>query len=112
MSEYLFVYGSLAPGQANAHLLAQLPGSWHPANVNGRLQRLLRGYAKGYSAIVLNDGPDEVPGQVFHSKALAAFWPRLDAFEGEAYRRVLTCARLKDGRRVSAYVYESNPHDC
>ncbi|RDE19967.1 gamma-glutamylcyclotransferase [Motiliproteus coralliicola] len=104
----LFVYGSLAPGQSNQHLLAELPGSWQPAHVQGRLEQLSRGAAKGYLAIELDDKADEVPGLLFCSKALAGFWPRLDAFEGVAYRRVLTSARLENGSQVEAYVYEIN----
>ena len=36
--ERLFVYGSLAPGRPNAHVLAEVPGSWEPASVKGRLR--------------------------------------------------------------------------
>ena len=31
MINRLFVYGTLAPGRANAHVLADIPGTWEPA---------------------------------------------------------------------------------
>lgn len=37
MTHRLFVYGTLAPGRPNEHVLANLPGEWEPATVNGRL---------------------------------------------------------------------------
>lgn len=38
MIERLFVYGSLAPGRPNEHILAAIPGTWEPASVSGRLR--------------------------------------------------------------------------
>ena len=37
--------------------------------------------------------------------ALADHWPRLDAFEGDGYERVLTTVTRTDGTTVQAYVY-------
>lgn len=33
MIEYLFVYGTLAPGRPNAHVSGNVPGAWEPATV-------------------------------------------------------------------------------
>lgn len=104
MTDRLFVYGSLAPGRANAHVLADLHGTWQPASVKGTLRQEGWGAALGFPGIVLGDG-GEVSGQVFTSKELQGHWARLDAFEGEGYARVLANVRLQDGREVEACIY-------
>ena len=104
-TERLFVYGTLAPGRPNAHVLATVPGTWEPATVRGTLHPEGWGAAAGYPGIVLDEHGDEVHGLVFSSDALAAHWQRLDAFEGEGYERVLTSATLADGTRIQAYIY-------
>lgn len=101
----LFVYGSLAPGRANAHVLGDVPGSWQPAIVNGTLRQEGWGAAMGFPGIVLDPQAGEVRGQVFSSTELARHWARLDAFEGEGYERVLAQVRLEDGTTVAAWVY-------
>ena len=35
MTQRLFVYGTLAPGRANGHVLADVPGTWELATVRG-----------------------------------------------------------------------------
>jgi len=105
MIERLFVYGTLAPGKPNAHVLADVRGTWQPASVTGRLLAEGWGAALGYPGIVLADDGDVVRGLVFSSDELAAHWARLDAFEGEGYERVLTLARLDDGATVDACIY-------
>ena len=105
MTHRLFVYGTLAPGRPNEHVLADIPGEWEPATVTGRLRQAGWGAAIGYPGIVLDEHGEEVQGFLFSSESLAGHWARLDEFEGEGYERVLTSARLKDGRTVGAYVY-------
>jgi gamma-glutamylcyclotransferase (GGCT)/AIG2-like uncharacterized protein YtfP len=101
----LFVYGTLAPGRPNAHILADVPGTWQPATVTGTLVPEGWGAAAGYPGIVLGDGAGIVPGLVFTSPALATHWARLDEFEGDGYERVMTTATLADGTPVEAWVY-------
>ncbi|MDX1569063.1 MAG: gamma-glutamylcyclotransferase family protein [Xanthomonadales bacterium] len=102
----LFVYGTLAPGRSNHHVLAGLEGSWQPAAIRGILHPEGWGAALGYPAVVLDPQAGWVEGQVFSSRELERAWRRLDAFEGSAYRRVKTTARLSDGRQVECFVYE------
>ena len=104
MTHRLFVYGTLAPGRPNEHLLASVPGIWEPASVRGILIAEGWGAAVGYPGIVLDKRGDEVDGFVFTSDALAEHWKRLDDFEGDGYRRVPTTAQLADGRSVEAFV--------
>ena len=105
VSAGLFVYGTLAPGRPNAHLLADIEGQWAPARVNGRLLPQGWGAAIGHPAIVLDDEGPEVDGFLLTAESLPTHWDRLDEFEGEGYERVLTMVRLVDGGSVAAYVY-------
>jgi len=52
MCERLFVYGKLAPGRANAHVQADVPGTWEPATVPGTLLAEGWGAAAGYPGII------------------------------------------------------------
>jgi gamma-glutamylcyclotransferase (GGCT)/AIG2-like uncharacterized protein YtfP len=101
----LFVYGTLAPGRANAQVLAPIPGEWEPATVTGTLLPEGWGAAAGYPGIILDEHGGDVAGLLFSSDRLAEHWPRLDAFEGNGYQRVLTTATRSDGTAVEAYVY-------
>jgi len=103
--ERIFVYGSLAPGRENEHLLAKLVGTWQAASVRGEMDPLGWGTTGGYPGLYLDPEGSEVVGFLFASEALSAHWSTLDHFEGEAYTRVMTSVRCQDGSMVSAYVY-------
>jgi gamma-glutamylcyclotransferase (GGCT)/AIG2-like uncharacterized protein YtfP len=105
MTDRLFVYGTLAPGRPNEHVLAEVRGTWEPATVRGTLLQEGWGAAAGYPGIVLDDHADEVSGLIFASEELSAHWTRLDQFEGAGYERVLTSAKLQDGMLVEAHIY-------
>lgn len=105
MIDRLFVYGTLAPGRPNEHVLADVPGSWVPATVGGTLVHAGWGADVGFPAIILDDAGERVDGFVFSSELLAEHWTRLDDFEGDGYARVLASATLEDGSVVDAYVY-------
>jgi len=99
------VYGTLAPGRSNAHVLADVPGVWEPATVTGTLLPEGWGAAAGYPGLVLDARGTPVAGFLFSADALAQHWPRLDAFEGDGYVRVVTTATRADGTAVAACVY-------
>lgn len=105
MIERLFVYGSLAPGRPNEHILAAIPGTWEPASVSGRLREEGWGAALGFPGLDLDESGETIEGFVLSSEALAAHWARLDEFEGDAYRRILADVRLGSGQTVKAYIY-------
>ena len=105
MADRLFVYGTLAPGRSNGHVLADVPGTWKRATVRGRLLHEGWGAAAGYPGIVLDEQGSEVEGFVFTSDELAAHWDRLDAFEGEDYERARVPATIEDGTTVQTYIY-------
>jgi gamma-glutamylcyclotransferase (GGCT)/AIG2-like uncharacterized protein YtfP len=102
----LSVYGTLAPGRANAHVLAGIAGTWRAAVARGTLHAEGWGAAAGYPGLVLSAEGAAVPGLVFSSDELGDHWARIDAFEGDGYRRVLGRVTLEDGTSVDAHVYE------
>jgi gamma-glutamylcyclotransferase (GGCT)/AIG2-like uncharacterized protein YtfP len=104
VEERLAVYGTLAPGRANHHQLADLQGQWRQGSVRGRRVEAGWGAAFGYPGLVLDPQGPEVEVQLFQSPDLPAHWPRLDAFEGDGYRRVATRVRTTDGE-LEAFVY-------
>ena len=101
----LFVYGTLAPGRPNEHVLADVPGDWIPASVRGDLVAHGWGASLGFPAIVLNQQAGEVDGFVFSSDQLKQHWDRLDAFEGEGYERVGALATIEGGSVLEVQVY-------
>ena len=105
MTHRLFVYGTLAPGRPNAHVLEGVTGTWEAATVRGRLLPKGWGAAAGFPGIVLDEGAPEVPGLLFTSEELGESWEHLDKFEGDGYERVLTPVQCEDGREVQAHVY-------
>jgi gamma-glutamylcyclotransferase (GGCT)/AIG2-like uncharacterized protein YtfP len=105
MMDRLFVYGTLAPGRSNEHVLAEISGTWEPATVRGTLLQEGWGAALGCPGIVLDALGAEIHGFVFSSEELAPHWARLDELEGDGYERALTPARLADGTVVEAHIY-------
>ena len=106
MLERLFVYGTLAPGRPNAHVLSHIPGSWQKASIRGHLLQEGWGAEQGYPGVVIDASGTTVEGFVLSSDALGNEWERLDQFEGDQYQRVATQAQLEDGPVVQAYVYQ------
>jgi len=105
MIERLFVYGTLAPGRPNEQILGAIGGSWEPASVTGTLRWEGWGAAMGFPGIDLVTQGADVEGFLFSSEKLADHWAALDAFEGEAYARVLTPVTREDGSPVDAFIY-------
>ncbi len=109
MSESLFVYGTLAPGRPNEHVLAEVPGDWEPAQVKGTLLERGWGAALGFPVIDLNTRGGVVEGFLFTSAALDEHWTRLDDFEGDGYERVVTDVLLPGRRTAQAFIYAHRP---
>lgn len=105
MIHRLFVYGTLAPGRPNEHVLSGIDGRWEAATVVGSLHQAGWGAAMGFPGIVLGDQGQEVNGFLFSSDQLADHWKRLDEFEGEGYERVLTTVKCNGKTDVEAYLY-------
>ena len=105
----LFVYGTLAPGRSNHHVLADIPGSWQPATLKGFLKDEGWAAEMGYPGIVPSEHGDEVQGQAFSSEQLEQHWPRIDDFEGDGYQRIVVQIKVEteDGEHseTEAFVY-------
>jgi len=89
VSRALAVYGTLAPGQPNHHVVAPLGGEWTDGLVEGDLFPVGWGATLGYPAFRPRAGGAPVAVKVLSSPRLAAAWPGLDRFEGPEYRRIL-----------------------
>ncbi len=101
----LAVYGSLAPGESNHHHLADLPGKWTEGWVEGVLHERGWGAGFGFPGIELQSGASRVAVQVLESDDLPAHWARLDAFEGEEYRRTPVEVHRDGGEPLIASIY-------
>ena len=109
--ERLFVYGTLAPGQANHSVLASIPGTWETAVIRGKLLDKGWGSEMGCPGIVPSEEGEEVNGYVLASEHLSEHWEMLDKFEGTGYKRQLARVKIDSGDLVNAYVYALNHVD-
>ena len=100
----LAVYGTLAPGRVNHHQVSALAGDWQPGTVRGELFSTGWGAALGFPGLILDPLGPSVDVYLFESADLPNHWTRLDHFEGEGYRRVVTTVHTEKGER-SAWIY-------
>ena len=100
----LATYGSLAPGKPNHHQLSDLSGRWIRGSVAGSLVQTGWGAALGFPALVLDENGARVQVDLFESDDLPHHWARLDAFEGDGYRRVAVQIETDDGE-LPAFIY-------
>src|SRR5918993_5755514 len=102
-SHTLVVYGTLAPGQPNHHIVAPLRGEWTDGLIEGDLLPVGWGAALGYPGFRPRVGGDAVAVQGLIASSLAAAWATLDRFEGPEYQRILVpvfSAELSPERRL------------
>jgi gamma-glutamylcyclotransferase (GGCT)/AIG2-like uncharacterized protein YtfP len=108
--QVLVVYGTLAPGRANHAVIAPVRGTWQPGLIHGTLRH--EGWAAdlGYPGFVHAPQAAQRPIEVvvLSSAELGAHWPRLDAFEGPGYRRLLTPYALTTGEAGVGFIYALN----
>jgi hypothetical protein len=95
----LIVYGSLAPGGANAFMLAGLVGEWYPCRIHGQM-----GAFRGFKSFRYDPKGPEHPAWLLVSADLPRVIADLDDFEGEEYERIVIPAKV-NGRWVKAQVY-------
>jgi len=105
VSHRLFVYGTLAPGCRNHHVVQHLQGSWEEGEVKGTLYEQGIGPTSGYPVIILDGQCPAIKGFLLTSADLPAYWPTIDEFEGFGYQRVKASVRKKDGTTIDAYLY-------
>jgi len=95
-SETLAVYGSLAPGRSNYHIVEPLGGEWSDGFIEGDLFQTGWGAAQGYWAFRPRAGGNRVEVKVLESSRLSGAWRMLDDFEGDEYRRILVAVMTED----------------
>jgi gamma-glutamylcyclotransferase (GGCT)/AIG2-like uncharacterized protein YtfP len=103
--ERLFVYGTLAPGRPNEHILSDVKGLWEEGTVKGVLHKKGWGANMGYPGMCIDSNGEDINGFLFSSKELIKKWNKLDTFEGEEYQRVIVTVKLANKKTVKAYVY-------
>lgn len=106
----LVCYGTLCPGEANHHVLgAAGQGHWQPCTVRAHMGQIgsYMGDVGPFKIITLDESAAPVPMQMLTSDQLGEMWPAIDAFEGQAYQRVLCTAQTENGP-VEAYIYAAS----
>lgn len=101
-TDRLAVYGSLAPGQANYAVLADIPGTWEDGFVRGVLQQ-----KDGFDSFKWRQSGAKVQVKIFVSPTLKKHWERIDRFEGKQYRRILSPIDNVHGGVVVANIFEA-----
>jgi gamma-glutamylcyclotransferase (GGCT)/AIG2-like uncharacterized protein YtfP len=102
----LAVYGTLAPGRVNHHMVSPLGGEWTPGIAEGDLYQVGWGAALGFMAFRPVPGGPSVDVQVLAAESLPGAWADLDRFEGAEYVRILVpiFTSTSDGERRLATV--------
>ena len=108
-SNHFAVYGTLAPGAPNHHVLETLSGTWCDGCVHGDLHPLGWGAQQGYPAIRWNPRSGKVPVKLLVSEDLERHWERLDTLEGSEYQRILVPVYTGDEVIAVANIYEARP---
>ena len=108
-SNHFAVYGTLAPGAPNHHVLENLTGEWRDGWVHGDLRQEGWGTQQGYPAIRWNPRSEQVPVKLLVSELLEHHWQRLDEFEGHGYQRILVPVYMGDEVIAVANIYEARP---
>ncbi len=110
--ERLFVYGTLAPGKQNFHLVEAINGTWEAAYCFGRVFTQTKGAHVGLPCFELSTSGARVSGMMLSSTELPQYWKMLDTFEGELYHRQLVSVDRETGGSVKAYVYVNGDVPC
>ena len=113
----LFVYGTLAPGHINEHILAPLLGTWTDEQISGSLHDAGLGATYRCPGLRLENSTIDhmdlsrgncsvVNGLLFESNELRKIWARLDELEGQEYQPQLTIALVAGNKYCRCIVYE------
>ena len=106
MPNAVFVYGTLQPGEINAHYFDSFDGKWEKGHVLGQLENQGWGADHGFPGIRLDPQGVKVQGSLFISENINAILSLLDELEGADYRRNVTCVFLESGIEIDAHIYE------
>jgi len=82
-------------------MIAEYVERSEPATTQGTLYAL----PDGYPVLTPGDGP--VIGELLYLNDLTAALPLLDAYEGDAYSRILQQVVLRDGSKLWSWIYKA-----
>jgi gamma-glutamylcyclotransferase (GGCT)/AIG2-like uncharacterized protein YtfP len=99
----LAVYGTLAPGQANHHMIANIQGLWEDGFIVGKLHEI-----DGLIAFRWKTPGDKVAIKLLTSPDFPSHWQGLDRFEGPPYRRILVPIETYSGQLEIANIFEAS----
>ena len=105
-SEKLAVYGTLAPGESNFHVVQSLGGEWSQGRVQGVRFTLQVGHDVGYPGFRWIPDDPPLPIHLLTSAQLPGDWDRLDRFEGADYCRILVPLEMDKDSYTVANLYE------
>ena len=108
-SNHFAVYGTLAPGAPNHHVLESLNGQWCEGFVHGDLLQRGWGAEHGYPALRWDPLSAQIAVKLLVSEDLEHYWQRLDEFEGSEYQRILVPVYTGDSEVAVANIYEARP---
>lgn len=103
--QHLIVYGSLAPGRDNHHIVGTLRGEWSGGWITGELVPSGWGSHLGFPAFQWRTDGRRIEAWLLSSADLPGAWDGLDAFEGPGYLRLLTPFEALDGTTSVGFVY-------
>ena len=98
--------GLFQKGKQHEDLLKDLNGTWKKGYVFGKLINIGFGSDYGYPGLKLEKGGSKIFGMVFQSKNLEKKLLKIDEFEGENYKRIISKIFLDDSSEIMAYLYE------
>ena len=98
---WLAVYGSLAPGKINHHIVAPAGGEWTAGFVTGTFSENGWGATHGFPGLRWSPDGSEVRVSLLRSEQLPAHWADLDHFEGDDYMRILVPVTGEDAKLVA-----------
>lgn len=103
----LAVYGSLAPGEVNHHVIADIPGDWTQGFVRGTVHMKGWGSHFGFPGMTWEPrSAERIPIRLFSSPELPRHWDRIDDFEGDGYLRILVPVEGVGDAPIVANIYQ------
>ena len=104
-SNYLCIYGTLAPEKVNNDVLKNISGSWLDCKIKGDIFE-----KNGLPFFNWNLTSTPIKAQLFTSEELRKYQNKIDNFEGKLYNRILIPTQVNDQVRI-AFIYSENDQE-
>lgn len=103
-NQRLVVYGTLAPGEVNHHILEPIPGNWSRCVLRGAIDR-----SGSFPVFQWDPSGEALEAQLFESPELPDHWLRIDRFEGPRYKRLIVPAETERGIKMANVYVAASP---